>query len=244
MAEKIFVFSGKGGVGKSSVTAGLAKALTDLGKKVLCIDADIGFRSLDLILNVGNQVVYNWLDLIEGRCDADKAVLKVEHLPALLASPNEESDSITAESFKTMLDGLDSDYDYIFIDSPAGSDSIHKIIAKACDRALLIATPDNVCVRSAEVAGKKAEMSNENIDIRLIINRFNKNEVIKGKQLKLDDVIDSVHAQLIGVVPEDKTVRAMPDSDSLLSRKAELSFRRIAKRIIGENVAFNIKYFS
>lgn len=244
MAEKIFVFSGKGGVGKSSVTAGLARALTVLGKRVLCIDADIGFRSLDLILNVGNQVVYNWLDLIEERCNPDKAVLKVEKLPDLLASPNEASDSINLDSFKKMLDSLDGDYDYILIDSAAGSDYFHEITAKVCDRALLVATPDSVCVRSAEVAAKNAEASNEKLGIRLIINRFNKNEVLKGKQLKLDDVIDSVHAQLIGVVPEDKTVRTMPDGNSMLSLKVESSFKRIARRIIGENVAFNVKYFS
>lgn len=244
MAEKIFVFSGKGGVGKSSVTAAIANSLVSMGKSVLCIDADIGFRSLDLIINVGNQVVYNWLDLIEGACNAKKATVSVDGLPDLLASPNEPSDSITFESFNKMLSDLDSDYDYIFIDSPAGSDKFHEIIAKCCDRALIIATPDSVCVRSAEVAAKRAEKANEELDIRLIINRFNKAEVLKGKQLKLDDVIDSVQVQLIGVVPEDKTIRDLPENDGVLSKKASCAFKRTAERITGKNIGFNPKDFS
>lgn len=244
MAEKIFVFSGKGGVGKSSVTAAISDSLLKMGKKVLCIDADIGFRSLDLILNVGNQVVYNWLDLIEDRCDKDKAILKTENLPDLLASPNEPSSSITFDSFKKMIDSVEESYDYIFIDSPAGSDSFHEIIAKVCNKALLVVTPDSICVRSAEVAVKRAENANNNIDIRLVINRFNKNEVIKGKQLKLDDVIDNVHVQLIGVVPEDDTIRTMPDNDGRLGRRALFAFKRISKRIMGESVMFNPKDFS
>lgn len=244
MAEKIFVFSGKGGVGKSSITAALAFSLTNLGKRVLCIDADIGFRSLDLIMNVGNEVVYNWLDLIEERCDADKAVVKIDKTPCLLASPSEPTESITYENFKNMLEKFEEEYDYIFIDSPAGSDSFHEILARACDRALIIVTPDSVCVRSADVAAKRAENANDNIDIRLVVNRFNKNEVIKGKQQKLDDVIDNVHVQLIGVVPEDDTIRTMPDNDGITSKKATAAFKRIARRILGENVMFNPKDFS
>ena len=95
MAQKILVLSGKGGVGKSSVSVGLANALCSMGKSVLLIDADVGFRSLDLIMNIGDKVVYNWLDVIEGRCSFSQAVVSGDGAPDLLSAPSDFSDSIT-----------------------------------------------------------------------------------------------------------------------------------------------------
>lgn len=239
MAEKIFVFSGKGGVGKSTVTAAVSKSLSSFGERVLCIDADVGFKSLDLILNKGKQVVYNWLDIIEERCDAEKAAVKVNGCLDLLAAPNSFSESITLENVKKLLEELDSEYDYIFIDSPAGFGGLHEIFSCACDRALLIVTADSICVRSAQTAAEKIEEINPELNQKLIVNRYNKAEVLRGRQYTLDDIIDCVHVGLIGVVPEDGTVGNMPDGKSTLSTKAQASFNRISERITGENVRFN-----
>ena len=241
MAEKIFVFSGKGGVGKSTITAAVSKSLSSCGEKVLCIDADVGFKSLDLMLNTGKQVVYNWLDIIEERCDSKKAKVRVEGCLDLLAAPNNYSESINLENVKKMLAELDSEYDYIFIDSPAGYGSLHEIFASACDRALLIATADSVCVRNAQTAAEKIGELNPKLNMRLIVNRFNKAEVLKGRQHKLDDIIDCVHIGLIGVVPDDSSIGNMPDGKKPLSTKAQASFDRISERITGENVRFNPK---
>ena len=241
MAEKILVISGKGGVGKSTVTVCLADALTKLGKSVLCIDADIGFRSLDLIAGTGTDTVYNWLDVIDGGCTAAAAPVKNGGY-SVLSAPNDFSESITAESVSELLGKYDADFDYIFVDAPAGSDELHKYFAAAVDTALLIVTPDPVCVRSAEVAVSRAENANNNINTKLIINRFNKAEVLTGRQLKLDDVIDATHTQLIGVIPENSSIRLLQGGAGL-SRYAESFFSRCARRLTGEQILFNIKEF-
>lgn len=242
MAQKILVLSGKGGVGKSSVSVGLANALCSMGKSVLLVDADVGFRSLDLIMNIGARVVYNWLDVIEGRCSFSQAVVSGEGAPDLLSAPSDFSDSITEAAFSSLLSHTDTDYDYVFVDSAAGSDSFHGILAKVCDRAIVVVTGDPVCVRSADAAVGRVLKADKDIDVRMIINRFDRYEVESGKQMKLDDVIDSARVQLIGVIPEDDSVRLLSNG-SKISKYAFNAFLRTAKRILGENVLFKQKDF-
>lgn len=242
MAKRIFVFSGKGGVGKSSVTACLASALATLGKKVLLVDADIGFRSLDLIMDIGSGIVFNWLDVIEKLCKPAQALFVSDNSVALLTAPQDSSESITEVSIDEMLSEYDADFDYIFIDSPAGAGDIHNMFLKACHKAIIIATPDAVSVRSAAAAADKAFDVDNGLEISLIINRFNKQEVISSRQMKLDDVIDAVKAQLLGVIPEDDSVRLLPEGKKL-AKYASDAFVRIAKRMNGEHIPFNPKNF-
>ncbi len=242
MAEKIIVVSGKGGVGKSSVSFGLASALVSMGKKVLLIDADMGFRSLDLIMNIGSQVVYNWVDVIENRCDVFQAIVKGEETPDLLSAPMEIAENIEKDKFAKLLESVDGAYDYIFADSSAGCDLFHIMLSSLCNRALAVVTCDPVCVRSADSAATKLLKNNPELDIKMVVNRFDKLEVEKGIQLKLDDVIDSAKLQLIGVIPEDDAVRLLSGGNKI-SKYAFNAFVRTAKRIEGENVLFNQKDF-
>ncbi len=242
MAQKILVLSGKGGVGKSTVCALTAEALTKSGKTVLCVDADIGFRSLDLIMRVGTQVVYNWLDIIDGDCEGAAAVVEGENGVSLLAAPSRFSDEITKESFSQMLSRFDTDYDYIFIDAPAGSGDFHRLLCECADRLLLVVTPDPVCVRSAETAVERALDANSSLETAMIINRFNRLEVLAGRQLKLDDVIDGTRTRLVGVIPESDSVRLVSNGESL-TKYAFSAFERTAKRLSGGNVAFRAKDF-
>lgn len=242
MAEKILVISGKGGVGKSSVSVGLANAMCSMGKSVLLVDADVGFRSLDLIMNIGSQVVYNWLDIIENRCSFSQAVVSGNGKPDLLSAPSDFSESITKKSVSDLLARADNDYDYVLVDSAAGADSLHEILAEVCDRALAVVTCDPVCVRSVDAAVGKVLKADKNIDIRMIVNRFDKYEVETGKQMKLDDVVDAARVGLIGVIPEDDSVRLL-SGGSKISKYAFNAFLRTAKRISGESVLFNPKDF-
>ena len=242
MAQRILVLSGKGGVGKSTVCACLADALAKNSKKVLVIDADIGFRSLDLIMRVGAKVVYNWLDVVNCSCEAADAIVKKENGVALLSAPAEYSDVITDESFSAFLAQVDGEYDCIFIDAPAGSGELHRILAKSVDMLLLVVTPDPVCVRSAEVAVDRALAVKPELETATVINRFNKLEVMAGRQLKLDDVIDGTHTRLIGVIPESDSVRLIPSGEELTNYAAS-AFERTAKRLAGESVKFRMKDF-
>ena len=82
MAGKVItVTSGKGGVGKTTVTANIGVALAMLGKRVVCLDADIGLRNLDVVMGLENRIVYDVVDVVEGRCKLRQALIKDKRLP-------------------------------------------------------------------------------------------------------------------------------------------------------------------
>ncbi|MEI6577863.1 MAG: P-loop NTPase [Eubacteriales bacterium] len=236
MAKKIVIASGKGGVGKSTLTAGLSTALVALGKHVLVIDFDIGLRSLDLILGVREQVVFDWGDLILNRCEPQQAMLK-SNGPIILAAPLSYDDAFTCENIKEMLKSFNEYFDYIFIDSPAGISRGFYLAACAADMGLIVATPDEVCVHSGAIAANKMfDIGIQNP--RLIINRFNKKAVFKGRLLNIDDLIDVAGVQLAGIVPEDMELSycAVTGQNLPKATSSALAFKRIAHRLEGENI--------
>lgn len=243
MAQIITVISGKGGVGKSTFCVNTALALSKKNKKVLLIDGDISLRSLDLLLGVDEMVLYDWSDVLANRCSKDKAVLFYNDNIHLLPAPLEHPDKLSVDSFKTLLSQYSDNYDYIFIDSPAGVGELPLIYAQCADRCIVIATPDNISARSAYIAGTeliKADISEEKI--RLVINRFDEKAVKMGKLLNIDEVIDITYLQLIGVVPEEKMLTHVSVSGKELSQrtKAKVAFNNIADRITGKEIPLNL----
>lgn len=234
MAKKIVVASGKGGVGKSSVTVGLAKALAKNGSKVLIIDCDV-LCSIDMLLGAGETIVYNWGDVILNRCSAFEAVYKVDDISMMTCPKNYSGVSLT--SMKKLVSSLDGSFDYIFLDSPAGLDLGFIAASSVSDRGIVISTPDPICVRSACKAGE--EMRKYGIsDVRLIINRVVKSELRRKKILDIDSVIDKTEVQLIGIVPEDSKILHCGMGGSIY-KKGQASFKafnNIASRIEGKNI--------
>lgn len=240
MAEKCLVISGKGGVGKSTLTVGLARALCRRGKKVLLIDGDIGLRSLDLLLQVGVQAVFSWLDVCENRCDAESAVLKGDaNTPALLTAPASLPADFTAERFKGLLAQYENKYDFIFIDAPAGLGGMAAIAAPACERTFVVAVPDAVSIRAAGTAANDVLTNGGKENLRLLINRFDKKEMQKSRDLDVDDIIERTSVRLLGILPEDKSLRQMA-AGAPMSRKARDAFLRVADRICGREVPLKI----
>ncbi len=238
MAQIFVLASGKGGVGKSSLTVGLGKALVSLNKKVLLIDTDIGLQSLDVLLGCSETLVYDWGDVILGRCDNKSAVYTAECGVDLLSCPRKFDDAFTGDAFNALVHGFDGEYDFILIDAPAGIGSGLKLACSAADFGLVISTSDSVCVRSA---GKAADML-ESYGIeqtRLIINRFRRRAIERNLLLNVDSVIDETEVQLIGVVPEDPIINY-----GAVFTKGQLSnaaLTRIARRLTGENVPLKLK---
>jgi len=240
MAKKIVVASGKGGVGKSTLAAGLSSAMAGLGKRVLAIDCDIGLRSLDLMLGVREQVVFDWGDLILYRCEPQQAMI-ISNGPILLAAPQSYNDTFTRENFRELIKSFNAHFDYIFIDSPAGISGGFRLAAGAADTGIVVATPDEVCVRGGAVAaGEMIDMGVSNP--RLVINRFSKKAVFKGRLLNIDDVIDAAGLQLLGVVPEDEEIafcattgKAFPQDSA-----AAQAYKRIARRLEGESLPLKL----
>lgn len=238
MAEKIVVASGKGGVGKTSLTVGIGKALSAMGKRVLIIDCDI-LRSVDLLTGVTEKLLYDWGDVIFGRCNPEDALYASEDVSVITCPP--DYDGVTDGRMKKLVRNYDSDFDYILIDAPAGIDRGLTVSCAAADRGIVVSTPDLVCVRSACAAG--GQMNKLGIeDVRLIINRAMKKDIKKGRLLNVDSVIDSTQIQLIGVVPEDAKIR-LSAMGKAIYRKGQASYiplGNIARRIDGDYIALKL----
>lgn len=245
MPAKVYVVtSGKGGVGKSTVTANVATALAKLGKKVLVIDADIGLRNLDMLLGLENRIVYDILDVVEGRATPEKAFIRDKRgLPLYLIAANQtkNKDAISEEQMVNLVKNLKEnyDFDFIFIDSPAGIEQGFRNAAVPADAALVVVNPEVASVRDADrVIGLLENMGKK--EIYLIINRIDWKKVKKGEMLSVEDIEEILKTPIIGVVPyEDKMVdftnKGVP---IVLDEKYDASkaFMDIARRLNGENV--------
>lgn len=240
MAKKIILASGKGGVGKSSLTAGLAIALCNMGLNTLVVDFDIGMGCLDLILASDDTGIFNWGDVVNGNCEPMNA-LRSTMGPKLLVAPTYFDDSFTEDSIKTMIEAYDSEFDYILFDSPAGVSGGFDLAACCADEGIIVSTADDVCVRVGHYAAEK--LFGKGIDnVRLIINRFNKRKTKQGHYLNIDEVIDATFLQLLGVVPEDIKLSycSVTGMQSLENSKAKNAFNRIAKRLEGVNAGLEV----
>ncbi|MBQ3149960.1 MAG: P-loop NTPase [Clostridia bacterium] len=241
MARKIVIASGKGGVGKSSMTKGICLSLADLGFRVLAIDCDIGLRCLDILFDTGSRCVFDWGDIICEVCGPFKAITEAGRVD-VLAAPSQLLPEFTPLAARSMVKKFDNDYDYIILDAPAGIGSAFMLAAAMADEGIIVSTPDPVCVRAAEKAG--AELKKQGVgEVRLIINKFNKGAVENKFLLNIDDTIDSTGIRLIGVVPEDPEIPFHYTSGKNLSKKSPASkaFIRVAKRISGERLPLNLK---
>jgi len=242
MGKVILVASGKGGTGKSTSTAALACALAELGRSVVCLDADTELRNLDLCLGLSDTAITDYGDVLAGRCSLEDALIPSREFPALsmLAAPVEASQS-GAES---LLPQLRKDHDYCLLDCPGGLSTAAQW-APLADLALVVATPDPCSQRDA---ARAAQVLAEHglTQARLIVNRVSR-RFLRSTSATLDDTIDLVGLQLIGYVPEDASVSlALAQGLPLLTlsrRGAAAAYRRIARRVDGQRVPLGTGIF-
>jgi septum site-determining protein MinD len=243
-AQVVTITSGKGGVGKTTAVANLAVALASSGSKVVCIDGDIGLRNLDVILGLENRIVYDIVDVIEGRCRLKQAMIRDKKLPDLYLIPaaqTRDKNALSAADMNRLIKELRSECDFVLIDSPAGIERGFKNAIAPADRVLVVTNPEVSAVRDADrvIGILEAEEKGPGA---LIINRLNPALVKKQDMLSSDDVLDLLAIELIGIVPEDEGVliggnRGMPVASDQKS-KAGQAFRNIARRLRGESVPF------
>lgn len=242
MGRVIVLTSGKGGVGKSTSTANLGTALAMLGKKVVLVDADVGLRNLDVIMGLEARVVYTSMDVIDGTCNIEKALVKdrrVKSLNLLAASQTNNKMDILPEQMKKVCKELSEDFDYVLIDCPAGIEQGFQNAAIGAEEALIITTPEIAAVRDADrIIGLLQNMNIEKMN--LVINRLSPQMVKAGNMMGPQDIIDILSIDLIGVVPEDSDVvvstnRGLPLAYSHASYAGE-AYNRIAQRLEGEDV--------
>ena len=244
LSQSVLITSGKGGVGKSTLTANLAVALARRGFSVVVIDADIGMRALDALLGLENSVVYDLIDVINKECIPEQALLEVPAVPGLRLLPASQFSrigSLDSGRFRKLLKILKQSCDYVLIDSPAGIEKGFRILLNAVpDQSVLITTPDNLCVRDAERAAQLFE-SKHLPRPRLIVNRLDGELVRRGEMMSAKTAASVVDLPLLGEIPEDPVVYRAQLRTALFidydcpARRAVL---RIAGRIAGESISF------
>jgi septum site-determining protein MinD len=242
MGEVIVITSGKGGVGKTTTTANIGTGLALSGKKVVLIDTDIGLRNLDVVMGLENRIVYDLVDVVEGVCRVKQALIKdkrYEGLYLLPAAQTRDKTAVSPEQMITLINELKNEFDYIIIDCPAGIEQGFKNAIAGANRAIVVTTPEVSAVRDADRIVGLLE-ANELRNPKLLINRVRIDMVKRGDMMSIDDIIDILAIDLMGVVPDDEKVvistnrgePAVTDDKSLAGQ----AYRNITKRIQGQEV--------
>lgn len=251
-ARRIVVTSGKGGVGKTTTTANLGAALAQRGKRVILVDADIGLRNLDLVLGVEKRIVFDLVEVVEGRCQLRQALVRdkrfAENLAILPAAQTRDKTAVSEEQFSGVVEALAEMCDYVFIDSPAGIEHGFRNAIAGASEAIVVTTPEVSAIRDADrVIGK---LQDRKLPMRLIVNRVRPDMVRTGEMMSVDDVCDILSAELLGIVPDDPEVidttnRGVPLVLDPAQRLGSI-YTKIARRLEGEIIPFtplNVGFF-
>lgn len=243
-AKIVTISSGKGGVGKTTTVANLAVALASEGKKVACIDGDIGLRNLDVVMGLENRIVYDLVDVVEGRCKLRQAMIRDKRLPELFLIPaaqTRDKNAVSPSDMVRLCDELRSEVDWVLIDSPAGIERGFRNAIAPADQVLIVTNPEMSAVRDADRVVGLLE-AEQKPDPSLIINRLNPGLVKRGDMLAVEDVYDLLRVNVIGIVPEDESVIVASNRGAPLTlegkSRAGQAFRNIARRLNGEEVPF------
>ena len=251
MSEVIVVTSGKGGVGKTTTTANIGYSLATLGYKVLLIDTDIGLRNLDVVMGLENRIVYNIVDVIEGNCRHNQAIIKDKNctgLSLLPAAQTRDKTAISPEQMIKLMDELKPEYDYIIIDCPAGIEHGFKNAIAAAERAIIVTTPEVSAIRDADRIIGILD-ANEMPRIDLIINKIRQDMVRRGDMMSVDDVLDILSINLIGTIYDDESIVISTNRGEPVAKchaKTGRAYENIAKNISGytvEDTDYTFKIF-
>jgi septum site-determining protein MinD len=243
-AKVITITSGKGGVGKTTTTTNIAVALAAANQKVVCIDGDIGLRNLDVVLGLENRIVYDLVDVVEGRCRLRQAMIRDKRLPELYLIPaaqTRDKNAVSPSDMIRLCDELRPEVDWILIDSPAGIERGFRNAIAPADQILVVTNPEVSAVRDADRIIGLIE-AEEKGPAKLVLNRVNSILVKRGDMLNAQDVLDLLAIELIGVVPEDEAVVVSTNRGQPVAldgkSKAGTAFQNIARRLQGEQVPF------
>ncbi len=245
-ARVITITSGKGGVGKTTTTANVGVALASLGNKVVCIDADIGLRNLDVVMGLENRIVYDLVDIVEGRARLRQAMIKdkrlKEELYLIPAAQTRDKTAVSPSDMVRLCDELRQLVDFIVIDSPAGIERGFRNAVAPANEVLIVTNPEVSSVRDADRIVGLIEAEGKGPG-KLIINRVKPDMVKRGDMLSPADIMDILAIELIGLVPEDENIlistnRGAPAALEAESNRAGQAFLNIARRLMGEDVPF------
>jgi septum site-determining protein MinD len=234
MAKKIVITSGKGGVGKTTVTANLGINLAKLGKKVAVFDVDFGLNNLDVVLGLEKNVLYDLSDVLDGRCRLKQALLQHSFYKNLYVLPSDKINSfssLTGQNVKLLLDGFSSSFDYVLIDCPAGIDvGFHRAISCA-DEVLLVVTTDSSSIRDASKAFSIVKSYKPDY-VGLIVNRARGDLIAGNKVMKPLEIAHALRVELFGVIPDDDAVIFINERGLNKRSNASKAYKILAENLV------------
>ncbi len=237
------ITSGKGGVGKTTTVANLSTGLALKGYSVAVVDGDIGLRNLDLVMGLENRIVYDLVDVIEGRATLKQALIKDKKLKAKLqllpASQTKDKNAVTPEQMKKLADELREEFDFVIVDSPAGIEQGFRNAIAGADEIIIVTNPELSAIRDADrvvglldAYGKKAP--------KLAINRIRQDMVKRGDMIQVEEIIEALEVDLLGIIPDDQAVIVSTNKGEAVIReegsKAAKAYDNMVRRILGEDV--------
>ena len=244
MSISVLITSGKGGVGKSTLTANLGAALSLRGSSVVIIDADIGLRSQDAFLGLENAVIFDLIDVANKECTLDQALLECPSVPGLKLLPASQFSrvrSLDCNRLKKIIKELKQSFDFILIDSPAGIEKgLRNLLNTGTDMSVIVLTPDDICIRDAERTFQIIDAKGLSRP-QLIVNRLDNELISRGEMPSARVISDSLDLPLLGEIPEDPMVYRSILRHSLFIQydcDARRAVLRIAGRMLGEVIPF------
>ncbi len=242
MSRIITVTSGKGGVGKSSVSVNIAMALAHHHYKVCLIDGDFGLKNLDVMMGLENRVVYDLNDVIQGRCDLHQVLVKDKREDSLFLLPACKSlafQNLDAKVMASLIKHLETEFDFILIDSPAGIEHGFDYATSIADEAIIVVNLDLATLRDNDrVVGLLLKRNIHHIS--MIINRVNIDDIEEGRSLRIEDAKEILALPLLGIVYDDhEMIEANNRGRPIYLEKGHLlqhCFQNIALRMLGQDV--------
>ena len=237
MGTAVMITSGKGGTGKTSLTAGAASCLAALGHRVLCIDLDIGLRNLDLVLGMSDRAVMDFSDVMTYRSSLLSAAVEQPEIKGLfLLTAPLTSEGLEVQRFREVVDEAKECFDYVLMDSPAGLGAGFQLAMAAADRAIVVSTVDPAALRDAQWSVSELNVLPQ---LHLVMNRVQP-KLIRKLRTSIDNAMDAAGLPLLGVVPEDPTVTMSAAAGVPLVlntyKGAAPAYLNISKRILGQRV--------
>ena len=239
MGEVITFTSGKGGVGKTTTTANVGVGLSQLDKKVVLIDTDIGLRNLDVVMGLENRIMYNLVDVLTGRCRIKQALIKDKRFPNLYIIPSacmKEQVRLSKAQMLHLLDELKKDFDYILIDSPAGIDEGFELAVAGANHVVVVTTPQVAAVHDADCVLRILKQDSVK-NVSLLLNMYDEQMAKDGNMLRIEDVTTLLENELLGVVVEDTDIIISQNhGDPIFGKnsKSVICYENICRRILGE----------
>jgi len=238
MGTSIMITSGKGGTGKTSLTAAVASCLAALGYRVLCVDLDIGLRNLDIALGLSDRALMDFSDVMARRCSLLSAIVEHPDISRLyLLTAPMTLDEPDMQAFCRVVKDARDCFDFILMDSPAGLGDGFRLAMQAADRAIVVSATDPAALRDAQRA--VSELVRTVKDIHLVMNRVQP-KLINKLRTSIDHAMDTAGLPLLGIIPEDQAVMvaAMTGVPLVLmtSKGAAPAYLNIARRLLGQRV--------